>query len=135
MMSGGFVIDGRTVALSDIRCPVLCFVGTRDEIARPPAVRAVKKAVRNAEVFEAFVPAGHFGLVIGSTSLRDSWPTVVEWLKWQEGAGGRPRLLSVEEPSQQPPEDVEIEDAAFDEPLEVELFTDALRGTAEQLWN
>ncbi len=138
MMSGGFVVDGRTVALSDIRCPVLCFVGTRDEIARPAAVRAIKYAVQDAEVFEAAVPAGHFGLVVGSTSLRESWPTVVEWLKWREGAGGRPRLLSIPEASTtgvSEPEEIEVEDAAFDEPLEVELFTDALRGTAEQLWN
>jgi putative long chain acyl-CoA synthase len=137
MMSGGFVVDGRTVTLADIRCPVLYFVGTRDEIARPAAVRAINHVVQNSKVFEAAVPAGHFGLVVGSTSLRESWPTVVEWLKWREGAGGRPRLLSLPQPPTDDELDdtIEVEDAAFDEPLEVELFTDALRGTAEQLWN
>ncbi|MEZ4220998.1 MAG: alpha/beta fold hydrolase [Polyangiaceae bacterium] len=133
MMSGGFVIDGRTVTLEDIRCPVLCFVGTRDEMARPAAVRAIKR-VTSAEVFEARIPAGHFGLVVGSTALRESWPTVVEWLKWREGAGNMPRLLL-------PPtreamgESTEIEDTAFDDPLEFDLFTDAMRGGFEQLWN
>lgn len=133
MMSGGFVIDGRTVTLADIQCPILYFVGGRDEIARPAAVRAIRRAVPHAESHEAVVPAGHFGLVVGSTAMRESWPGVVEWVNWREGAGARPRLLGGESIAT-PVDAVEVEDAAFDEPLEFDLFTDAVRGTAESLW-
>ncbi|RYE82664.1 MAG: alpha/beta fold hydrolase, partial [Myxococcales bacterium] len=55
MASGGFVIAGRTVALADIRCPVLYFVGRRDEIAFPAAVRAIRKAAPEAEMHEVTV--------------------------------------------------------------------------------
>ena len=65
MMSGGFVIDGRTVTLADLRSPVLYFVGTRDEIARPQAVRAIARAAPAASTFQVALPAGHFGLVVG----------------------------------------------------------------------
>ncbi len=41
MLSGGFVIDGRTVTLADIEKPILAFVGGTDDIARPPTIRAI----------------------------------------------------------------------------------------------
>ena len=94
MISGGFVIDGRTVTLADIDTPILYFVGERDELARMPAVRAVRKAVPRSEIHEVSLPAGHFGLVVGSTSLAHTWPTVVEWMRWRDAKGPRPRLLA-----------------------------------------
>lgn len=137
MMSGGFVIDGQAVSLADIRCPVLYFVGTRDEIARPAAIRAITRAAPGAEAHEARVRAGHFGLVVGSTSLSDTWPSVVEWLKWREGAGNRPRLLTPapSQPEARDYEDAEVEDLAFEGPFDLELFTDAMRGAAAEAWN
>ncbi|MEM1413314.1 MAG: alpha/beta fold hydrolase, partial [Myxococcota bacterium] len=103
MISGGFVIDGRTVTLADIDTPILYFVGTRDELARPPAVRAVRRAVPRSEIHEVELRAGHFGLVVGSTSLGRTWPTVVEWMRWRDGEGGRPKLLDpLREPTARP---------------------------------
>jgi putative long chain acyl-CoA synthase len=93
MASGGFVIAGRSVTLADITCPVLFFVGTRDEIAFPHAVRAIRKAAPKAEVHEVPIRAGHFGLVVGSAALGQVWPLVVEWVHWKAGAGPRPRAL------------------------------------------
>ncbi len=135
MVSGGFVIDGRTVTLADIRCPVLYFVGGRDEIARPPSVKAVRQAVPDAELHELVVPAGHFGLVVGSTANRSTWPAVIEWLRWREERGPKPRLLVEQEEDGSPAADlVDVEDLAFDEPLDIELFYDAARGTIESAW-
>ena len=96
MASGGFVVDGATVTLDDIRCPILYFVGDRDEMGRPAAVRGIRRAASHAEVLrEVMVPAGHFGLVVGSTALRITWPTVVDWMRWREGG---PALLGTGEP-------------------------------------
>ena len=85
MASGGFVIDGRAVSLADITCPVLCFMGTRDELARPAAVRGIKRAAPRADVQEQVIEAGHFGLVVGSRAMGEVWPTVAAWID----AGGR----------------------------------------------
>ncbi len=93
MATGGFVILGKTVTLADIRCPILCFVGERDEMAAPAAVRAIHAAAPNAEVSEVGVLAGHFGLVVGSESLRRTWPTVSQWVRWRDGEGSEPRVL------------------------------------------
>lgn len=91
MASGGFVIDGRTVTLADITCPVLYFVGDRDQMGRPAAVRGIRHASPLArEVYEVPLRAGHFGLVVGSTASKVTWPTLVDWMRWRSGQGPAP---------------------------------------------
>ncbi len=130
MISGGFVIDGRTVTLAAIDKPVLCFVGDRDEIARPEAVTSIREAAPSAEVYEIHLLAGHFGLVVGSTALEESWPTVVQWLEWREQMGPRPALI----PAPVPPAVIEPEDADLGADLDFDLFYDAAIDTALGLW-
>ncbi len=93
MVRGGFVIDGKTVTLADITVPILCFVGLRDDIARPPAVRGIRRAAPLAEVSEIALSAGHFGLVIGGTARKKTWPSVIEWLAYRSHKGPEPALL------------------------------------------
>ncbi len=93
MQSGGFVIDGRTVTLADITCPILYFFGERDDMARPAAVRGIRRATPAPELYEVAVRAGHFGLVVGSSALTVTWPTVVGWMRWLGQQGERPPIL------------------------------------------
>jgi putative long chain acyl-CoA synthase len=82
MASGGFVIDGQTVTLADLTCPILYFVGNRDEMGRPGSVRGIRRAApRVTKMYEVPLRAGHFGLVVGSTALTVTWPGVVSWLR------------------------------------------------------
>jgi len=90
MLSGGFVIDGRPVTLADVECPILCFVGTSDDIAPPETVRAVAQAAPAADVYETTLDAGHFGLVVGSQAAARTWPTVEAWVRWVDGNGPLP---------------------------------------------
>ncbi|MBP9086346.1 MAG: AMP-binding protein [Kofleriaceae bacterium] len=93
MASGGFVIDGRTVTLSDITTPTLYFVGDHDEMGRPAAVRGIRRASPKIdELYEIGMRAGHFGLVVGGTAQRHTWPAVAEWIRWREAQGDRPKL-------------------------------------------
>jgi putative long chain acyl-CoA synthase len=124
MASGGFVIEGRTVTLADVRCPILYFVGTKDEIARAPSVRAIEQAAPDAETYEVDVRAGHFGLVVGSTAVRVTWPTVIEWVRWLDANGPLPAAL--EEDDHTPArglDDVDVDDLDA-VPMNVELFYD-----------
>ncbi len=123
MISGGFLIDGRTVTLADITCPILCFVGTSDEIARGEAVRAIVKAAPEASVTFVPIDAGHFGLVVGSRAMQVSWPTVAEWVAHREGLGPAPRIMTPRS-------------AAPDEGLdtELDLVAAAFSKTARRLW-
>ncbi len=91
MASGGFVIDGHTVTLADIACPILYFLGNRDEMGRPAAVRGIRRACPRVRVmYELPLEAGHFGMVVGSGALTVTWPSVIEWMRWREGQGGPP---------------------------------------------
>ncbi len=90
MLQGGFVIDERLVTLADITCPILIFVGEVDEIAPPPSVRAITRAAPRADIYEATLRAGHFGLVVGSTARKATWPVVAEWLHHHDGSGDLP---------------------------------------------
>ena len=95
MMTGGFAIQGQLVTLSDITCPVLAFVGEVDDIGQPPAVRGIKRAAPNADVYEVMIRAGHFGLVVGSKAATNTWPTVADWVLWVSGREPRPANIEL----------------------------------------
>ena len=79
---GGLVVAGRPVSLADIHCPILYFVGSRDNLARPPAVRSLRNWATSAPLYEREIQAGHFGLVVGSKAMNVVWPTVIDWIEW-----------------------------------------------------
>ncbi len=93
MMLGGFVIRDRPVSLAELECPILAFVGEVDDIGQPPAVRGIVRAAPNAEVYEASLVAGHFGLVAGSTATNQTWPLVRDWVRWLGGQVQRPEQI------------------------------------------
>ncbi len=93
MLSGGFVLDGRAVSLADITCPILAFIGTNDELARPATVRAITRAAPASHVTFAEVDAGHFGLVVGSRAMSFTWPTVAGWIHHRDDGAALPDAL------------------------------------------
>jgi putative long chain acyl-CoA synthase len=93
MLEGGFVIDDRLVTLADIDRPILTFVGSSDTIGHPDAVRAIRRAAPRANVYEVTLPTGHFGLVVGSSASRTTWPTVAEWVAWRRGDAALPETI------------------------------------------
>jgi putative long chain acyl-CoA synthase len=93
LSQGGFVIDGRTLTLADVTCPILYFVGERDEFARGPSVHAIRDAAPLAEAYDMSVRTGHFGLVVGSLAMKHTWPAVAGWLRFHEQLGPLPEDL------------------------------------------
>ncbi len=85
LLEGGFVVEDRLLSLADIALPILSVVGTVDEIAPAPGVRAIRQAAPRADVYELALQAGHFGLVVGTASTAITWPTVAAWTHWLDG--------------------------------------------------
>lgn len=106
MLQGGFVIEDKTVTLADIDRPVLTVVGEVDEIAPAAAVRAITRAAPRADVYELALRAGHFGLVVGSTATKVTWPAVAAWTRWRAEGGELPaeiREVGDDEPEMDAP--------------------------------
>ncbi|MEA2223812.1 MAG: putative long chain acyl-CoA synthase [Solirubrobacteraceae bacterium] len=106
MLSGGFVIEDRLVTLADVTLPVLTVVGEVDQIAPPRAVRAVRRAAPHADIYELALPAGHFGLVVGSTASRATWPVVAGWTRFCDEQAPLPaevHRIGEDEPDPEPP--------------------------------
>lgn len=97
MMTGGFAVNGQLVTLTDITCPILAFIGEVDDIGQPPSVRGIRRASPNAEIYEATIRTGHFGLVVGSKAATLSWPTVADWVLWKSGLASMPSSIAVME--------------------------------------
>ncbi|WP_246600946.1 alpha/beta fold hydrolase [Skermania piniformis] len=93
MVSGGFVIADQPVTLAEITCPILAFVGELDDIGVPAAVRGIKRAAPNADIYEMRLRAGHFGLVAGNTAATITWPLVADWVRWRDGVGSMPDMI------------------------------------------
>ncbi|MFO0747918.1 MAG: alpha/beta fold hydrolase [Myxococcota bacterium] len=130
MKTGGFVVAGRTVALADIETPVLAFVGELDDLAQPESVRAIVKAAPLAAVHLVHLESGHFGLVVGTRAMTQSWPTVLAFAAWQDGVAGRPELLDAAA-EHAAAELAEGRDSASNAPQRLfELATDVV----DQLW-
>jgi putative long chain acyl-CoA synthase len=126
MLSGGFVIDGRTVSLADLSCPILAFIGRTDELARPPTVRAIADAAPNADVRFVTVPAGHFGIVVGSRAMEETWPRVAAWIDAIErGKSAREALPGAERDDDDDPSDLDVE---------IDLFVDLVQRSARGAW-
>src|SRR5690606_29895438 len=85
MMLGGFVLRDQPISLAELTCPVLAFLGEVDDIGQPAAVRGIVRAAPNADVYEASLYAGHFGLVAGSVATERTWPLVLRWIQWAAG--------------------------------------------------
>lgn len=94
MLEGGFVIADRSVSLADVALPILAVVGAVDEIAPAAGVRAIRQAAPRADVYELCLNAGHFGLVVGSSSSAVTWPTVAGWTHWRAGDEAPPENLT-----------------------------------------
>jgi putative long chain acyl-CoA synthase len=100
VLAGGLVVGGRPLTLADVERPVLCFIGTHDQIGQPQAVRAVRRAAPRAEVYESSLPAGHLGIVVGSAATAGTWPTVAAWASHvDDGTDLPPTVVPMPEPS------------------------------------
>lgn len=136
MASGGFVVDGHTVTLADLSCPILYFVGSRDEMGKPAAVRGIQRAApKVATMYEVPLKAGHFGLVVGSTALGITWPTTIEWMKWREGKGAVPAHANdVRAPARIPPKSDDEVDETDEADGNFELAKELVEKTGRAAW-
>lgn len=75
-----FVLDGRTVRLGDISCPVLNIYTETDHIIPPEMSRALNGRVGSKDYTEVVLKGGHIGIFVSARSLDQLSKTIVDWL-------------------------------------------------------
>jgi polyhydroxyalkanoate synthase len=80
LVSGRLEIDGRTVRLEQISCPVLNVAAADDEIAPRPTTRAIMQLTSSTDMEEIVLTGGHVGIVVGRAARSALWPQVTDWL-------------------------------------------------------
>jgi polyhydroxyalkanoate synthase len=80
LIRGELVFGGRTVALGNIRCPLLVMGATQDNITPPACAKALMDAVGSTDKTYVELSGGHVSLIAGRGASLHCWPKVVEWL-------------------------------------------------------
>lgn len=81
LVTGSIDFDDRTIALADIKAPVLVFAGANDGIAPVPAVKAVVPLLTGSvDVRFEIVPGGHLGMLTGRAARGSTWRVMDEWV-------------------------------------------------------
>lgn len=74
------VLDGRTVRLKDITCPVLNIYTETDHIIPPEMSAALKGRIGTEDYTEVVLKGGHIGIFVSLRALGQLSATVVGWL-------------------------------------------------------
>ncbi|GAB2780457.1 alpha/beta hydrolase [Nocardioides salsibiostraticola] len=86
LKTGSFELDERTIAISEIKAPVLIFGGANDGIAPIKAVQAVAPLLTGSEeVRFEIVPGGHLGMLTGRAARHTTWTVMDEWISQWSG--------------------------------------------------
>lgn len=80
LMANELAFGDRRCDLEAVRCPLLAFAGTSDNIATPRSTAAVLDLVRSEDKTLVPVPGGHVGVVAGSKAPHAVWRPMAEWL-------------------------------------------------------
>ena len=75
-----FVLDGRTVRLKDITCPVLNIYTETDHIIPPEMSQGLRGRVGSEDYTEVVLKGGHIGIFVSGRALSQLSGTIVNWL-------------------------------------------------------
>jgi polyhydroxyalkanoate synthase len=80
LVNGDLLLDGVSVKLSDITCPLLLLVADQDHLVPPDSSLALARHVRSKKVKSLSINAGHIGLAVSSKAHRQLWPKAADWI-------------------------------------------------------
>ncbi|MCH8028597.1 MAG: class III poly(R)-hydroxyalkanoic acid synthase subunit PhaC [Candidatus Dadabacteria bacterium] len=73
-------INGRTVNLGNITCPVLNLVAEKDHLVPPESSIGFNDLTSSKDSKTIVFPSGHIGLSVSSRCLKTLWPEVAGWV-------------------------------------------------------
>ena len=83
-----FQVNGRTVNLKAITCPVLNVIGEHDDVVHPKSSLPLVDLVGSGDATNLIFPTGHIGAAVSSGAQKKLWPQVGAWLRERDGQRG-----------------------------------------------
>jgi polyhydroxyalkanoate depolymerase len=82
LAKGEFIGLGRRLDLKTIVCPVYLLAGEADDITTPEQVFDAENylGTPKGRIEKALVPGGHIGMFMGSRTLKETWPSIAQWI-------------------------------------------------------
>lgn len=84
LIQGRFSVAGRSVKLSNVRCPILNVIGERDQVVPLQCSAKLPEVVGSRNVKQLIFPFGHLSMAVGTDAKRTLWPAVARWLETQD---------------------------------------------------
>lgn len=81
LVKGKLVIDGKTVNLKNITCPLLNIYATEDHLVPPAATIPLNDHVGSKDKELYKFQGGHIGVFVGGKSQKELAPAVFKWLE------------------------------------------------------
>lgn len=81
LVKGELQIRGQQVNLENIKANVLNISGQRDHIALPSQVEALHQHISSTDAQYVCIPTGHMSIVYGPTAIKQTYPTIGDWLE------------------------------------------------------
>ena len=80
LIKGELKILGRNVRLENIGQQLVLVGGAKDDITPVDQVMALKKYASSKNVSEIVVPAGHIGVFMSKSVIKNFWPSILKVL-------------------------------------------------------
>lgn len=82
LAKGTFVGLGRRLDLKNITCPVYLLAGESDDITSKEQVFGAEKLLGTPKdkIEMKLVAGGHIGLFMGARTLKETWPSIAQWI-------------------------------------------------------
>jgi polyhydroxyalkanoate synthase len=81
LVTGEFLLRGRTVDLTNITCSLLSIAGTQDIICRVPQAEAIMGLAGTDDKEFCVLEGGHIGMLAGAEARHGLWLKVHRWLE------------------------------------------------------
>jgi len=83
IMNNAVFLSGRRVALERVTVPVLIIAAEKDHIVPLGSALPAADLVGSEDVEVATLPFGHVGLIMGRAAVKQTIPTILEWVRRQ----------------------------------------------------
>ena len=82
LAKGTFKGLGVLLSLKVVTCPIYLLAGADDDITPKEQVFSAEKYLGTsaANIVKTLVPGGHIGLFMGTGTLKESWPSIAQWI-------------------------------------------------------